>query len=127
MEERNMFLPDSIPGYVYSIILFAIIILIFFIFMMIFIKKKRITEPKKPFNPEIAEKLYQALGETNVKKVSLEHQRLKVLVTSLKQVKREKLKETQFPAAVKGKEITLFVRYYPEDMVRYLEEKIKEN
>jgi hypothetical protein len=117
----------NLPSYVYSIILFAILFLIFFIFLMIFIKKKRWTEPKKPFNPEIAEKLYQALGGSNVKSVSLEHQRLKVLVSSLKQVKREKLTETGFPAAVKGKEITLLVRYYPEDMCHYLEDKTKEN
>lgn len=117
----------NLPSYVYSIILFAFLFLILFIFLMIFINKKRFTEPKKPFNPDRAEKLYQALGRLNVRHVTLEHQRLKVTVTSLKQVNREKLKETQFPAAVKGKEITLFVRYYPEDMYRYIEEKTKEN
>ena len=117
----------NLPSYVYSIILFAFLLLIFFIFLMIFINKKRFTEPKKPFNPDRAEKLYQALGRLNVRHVSLEHQRLKVTVSSLKQINREKLKETQFPAVVKGKEITLFVRYYPEDMYHYLEEKTKEN
>ncbi|MBN2267814.1 MAG: hypothetical protein V3569_03030 [Acholeplasmataceae bacterium] len=116
----------NLPSYVYSIILFAFLIFIFLMFMMIFVRKKRFTEPKKPFNPEVALKLYQALGGSNIKSLSLEHQRLKVTVGSLKQIHREKLKETQFPAAVKGKEITLFVRYYPEDMYRYLEEKTKE-
>jgi len=116
----------NLPSYVYSIILFAFLIFIFLMFMMIFVRKKRFTEPKKPFNPEVALKLYQALGGSNIKSVSLEHQRLKVTVGSLKQIHREILKETQFPAAVKGKEITLFVRYYPEEMVRYLEEKTKE-
>lgn len=116
----------NLPSYVYSIILSVFLILIFILFLMIFIKKKRFVEPKKPFNPEVALKLYQALGEHNIKQVTLEHQRLKVTVASLKMVKREKLKETQFPAVVKGKEITLFVRYYPEDMFKFIEEKTKE-
>lgn len=107
------------------LVFLLVMILLFVLFSMIFIKKKRLVTTKKPFNPEVAKRLYEALGEGNVLACSLEHQRLKVRVSSLKRVSRDKLKETHFPAAVKGKEITLFVRYYPEDMYQYIDEKIK--
>ncbi len=108
-----------------TIILMLVLIGIFVFFAYMFMKKTRVVKTTKPFNIDVAKKLYEALGESNVLSCSLEHQRLKVRVSSLKRVNREKLKETHFPAAVKGKEITLFVRYYPEDMYQYVDSKVK--
>lgn len=106
------------------LIVIVVLIVLFVIFTTIFLKRSRIA-PQKPFNSEVAEQIIAAIGKNNIKNVSLANSRLKILVQSLKQIDRKKLKETNFPAIVKGKEVTLLIRYYPEEIHKYIKGAIK--
>ena len=109
-------------------ILALIILLIIFIAFILGIRKRRVPKVKQiPLDTIYLENLSLALGTSkNIKGLSSEHQRLKVIVNDVKQVDSKKLSELSIPTFLKGKELTLLIKNHTKEVLSYLDDKIRE-
>jgi phosphotransferase system IIB component len=81
---------------------------------------------KNQFDESFSIELLHSLGSIiNLKSVSIEHKRLKVIVKDLKKVNANSLTKMNAPAILKGQEITILVKNHPNQVYQYLNDKIK--
>ncbi|BCR36046.1 hypothetical protein [Mariniplasma anaerobium] len=71
--------------------------------------------------------IYKALGmKENIKSIDIKQQRLQIEVANMKAIDQELLKQTNTPAFVTGKKITLLIKNNTKQVFNYLNEKRKE-
>ncbi len=113
-----------------NIVSISILLLVLLILVIRITKKKtkRAPKEKQVFIDNIyLERLTVALGnEENIKSLSSEHQRLKVIVNDIKKVDSKKLSELSIPTFLKGKELTLLIKNHTKEVLSYLNDKIRE-
>jgi excinuclease ABC subunit A len=81
---------------------------------------------KNQFDESFSIELLHSLGSiNNLKSVSIEHKRLKVIVKDLKKVNASSLTKMNAPAILKGQEITILVKNHSNQVYQYLNDKIK--
>lgn len=92
------------------------------------IKRMRHKKPKQVsevFEESQLPILMNALGEKdNLSSVSLEHQRLKVIVKDIKKVSSQTLQTLKIPVFLKGKELTLLIKHQHQAVFQYLKKEI---
>jgi phosphotransferase system IIB component len=104
-----------------SMIIGIVVLLIGFMIL-----SKRMTQKKHAISStslpvDFLERLVKAVGtEHNIKSISREHQRIKLVVYDLKVVSGETLKQLGTPAFLKGKELTLLVKHHTKDVIDYI-------
>lgn len=112
------FIKDNILYLSIGLLIILIIILLLWFF-----------KPKKKLAIPLIDtyQLRDALGgQDNIMTLSLEHQRLKVVVKDLKVVKSTLLKELNIPAFLKGRELTLLIKHNQKEIMSFLSERKKE-
>ena len=109
-------------------ILAVSILLIILLFVILGIKKRKAPKVKQiPIDTLYLENLALALGTSqNMKSLSSEHQRLKIVVNDIKKVDSKKLSELSIPTFLKGKELTLLIKNHTKEVLSYLNDKIRE-
>ena len=118
----------------YHLILNIVSITILLLILLILVvrvarkKTKRAPKEKQVFIDKIyLERLALALGnEGNIKSLSAEHQRLKIIVNDIKKVDSKQLSELSIPTFLKGKELTLLIKNHTKEVLSYLNDKIRE-
>lgn len=96
---------------------------ILFIIIMLTRKKSTVNSIDQSF----LSNLYLALGtKDNIKAIDMKQQRLQIEVASVKEIDQELLKQTNTPAFVTGKKITLLIKNNTKEVFNYLNEKRKE-
>jgi len=113
-----------------NIVSITLLLLILLILVVRFVRKKTKQAPKEKqvFIDKIyLERLALALGnEGNIKSLSAEHQRLKIIVNDIKKVDSKQLSELSIPTFLKGKELTLLIKNHTKEVLSYLNDKIRE-
>lgn len=113
-----------------NIVSITLMLLILLILVVRFVRKKTKQAPKEKqvFIDKIyLERLALALGnEGNIKSLSAEHQRLKIIVNDIKKVDSKQLSELSIPTFLKGKELTLLIKNHTKEVLSYLNDKIRE-
>lgn len=85
-------------------------------------KKQKVEEPTLDL-----ELLLNSLGgSSNIERVSMERQRLKVIINDLKRIDQLLLKQLEIPAFLKGRELTLLIKLHTKEVLSYLNERRKE-
>lgn len=112
------------PTQFYILIASVLVITIISVLFLIFKKTKKSKTIVK--NLDYQELLEALGGSINIIKVSLEHQRLKVILNDLKIVNQNLLKKLEIPAFLKGKELTLLIKNQTKEVLSYLSERQKE-
>lgn len=109
-------------------ILAITVLLVILIFIIFKLKRKKSPKVKViPLDIVYLENLALALGtEKNLKSLSSEHQRLKIIVNDIKKVNSKKLSEMSIPTFLKGKELTLLIKNHTKEVLSYLNDKIRE-
>jgi len=103
------------------------ILFVLIIVLLVSKKQKRTKVKPKPLNEAYLINILEALGyKENIKALSSEHQRLKVVVDNVKKVDAIKLKALETPAILKGREITLLIKHHTKDVLSYLKKEIGE-
>lgn len=103
------------------IIIASALSMIVLITVFITIKSRKRHQVSTSLSIDFLESLIQALGAiSNIKAVSSEHQRIKLVLYDLKLVSSEKLKNLGTPAFLKGKELTLLVKHHTKDVIDYI-------
>ena len=105
-------------------------LIVVIIFISVFIRyirqaNKPTIRAKKQFDIKIAQDILQAFGVDNILDISLANSRLKVTVFSIKLINTELLKQINIPTIVKGNEITLLIKDYPEEILNYIKGALK--
>jgi phosphotransferase system IIB component len=115
---------------IFSIISISLLVLLLVIlyFRVARNKSKRTPKEKQVLIDQIyLEKLANALGNKgNIKNLTAEHQRLKVIVNDIKRVDSKQLSELSIPTFLKGKELTLLIKNHTKEVLSYLNDKIRE-
>lgn len=88
-------------------------------------KKKKSKTSEQAFDASQLPILIDALGhKDNLSAVSLEHQRLKVVVKDIKKVSSQTLQTLKIPVFLKGKELTLLIKHQNKAVFHYLKKEI---
>lgn len=113
----------TIKAYIFITIgVIAILSLIF-----LFLKSNRKKGSILPVDNLFLNNLYVALGKKeNIKSIDLKQQRLQIEVVNMKEINQDLLKQTNTPAFVTGKKITLLIKNNTKQVFNYLIEKRKE-
>jgi phosphotransferase system IIB component len=102
--------------------LLILFVILTFIFLLTSRKKQKVEEPTLDL-----ELLLNSLGgSSNIERVSMEHQRLKVIINDLKRIDQLLLKQLEIPAFLKGRELTLLIKQHTKEVLSYLNERRKE-
>jgi phosphotransferase system IIB component len=121
-----MFLDWLIENYLILILAVIATFLIVLLFLTSYKQKVKKVVIKNQFDENFSETLLHSLGNvSNLKSISIEHKRLKVLVKDLKKVDAASLRNIGAPAILKGLEITILVKNHPNQVYQYINEKIK--
>lgn len=115
-----MILNNYLPYIIASGILVPVLIMLLIIITS---KKKKSTNKVVDFNHY--EKIYEALGKTNITTVEKQQDRIRILLTDVKMVDAKKLNELKIPAFLKGNEIKLLFKDNSDELVKYLKDKLK--
>ncbi len=103
------------------VIIGAILLILGFMMLSKRITKKKHGNPSQALSVDFLETLIKAVGTTsNIKSVSSEHQRIKLIVFDLRVVSGDLLKQLGTPAFLKGKELTLLVKHHTKDVIDYI-------
>jgi phosphotransferase system IIB component len=102
------------------ILVIVVATLIPFIFLITQSKKKK-SSSVSTLSLDFLENLVKSLGTVdNIKSISSEHQRIKVMILDLKLIQANDLKALGTPAFLKGKELTLLVKHHTKDVIDYI-------
>ena len=114
----------TIQLYIYiGIGVIAILILSLVLFML---TRKKPTV--KAIDQVLLNNLYLALGtKSNIKSIDMKQQRLQIEVVNIIDINQDLLKQTNTPAFMTGKKITLLIKEKTKDVFNYLNEKRKED
>lgn len=108
-------------------IFIALGVIALFSLIFIFLKLTRKKDNILPVDNIFLANLYQALGKKeNIKSIDMKQQRLQIEVANMKEIDQALLKETNTPAFVTGKKITLLIKNNTKQVFNYLNEKRKE-
>ncbi|MDI6451967.1 hypothetical protein [Peloplasma aerotolerans] len=117
------------PQYViyFDVAFIFLIFLIAFIFISIK-RKKRVKLKVVPLGDAYLDQLFEAVGKRkNIIEISSEHQRLKIVLSQVREVDTLKLKQLNIPAFLKGKELTLLIKNHTKEVVSYFNDKMRED
>lgn len=120
-----MFL-ESLPTYVYILIVGGAILALFGVSLPLIIKSKK-KEPKIKIDDEFITKLIMALGSlTNIKNVSVDNGRLKIEVNDLDVVDSNSLKDMNSNGVfITGNNIKLLFKYDSNTIKNALNSRLK--
>lgn len=110
---------------IYFYVGLGVIALFSILFIIIMLSRKK--GLSIPVDQTFLATLYQALGtKDNIKAIDMKQQRLQIEVASVKAIDQGLLKQTNTPAFVTGKKITLLIKHNEKEVFNYLNEKRKE-
>jgi phosphotransferase system IIB component len=112
---------------VQTYILIAVGVILFLTLIFIILKLTRKKGNIIPVDETFLNNIYLSLGKKeNIKSLDLKQQRLQVEVANIKNIDQVLLKETNTPAFLTGKKITLLIKNNTKEVFNYLNEKRKE-
>lgn len=108
-------------NYMILIIALPVILILFIIGFRVYRSKNQKSIASNQLSIDFLEKLVNALGsENNIKSISSEHQRIKLIIYDLKAVSSQALQALGTPAFLKGKELTILVKHHTNDVIDYI-------
>jgi phosphotransferase system IIB component len=113
----------TIQTYIFIAIGVILILSLIFIVLKLTRKKGNII----PVDQTFLGNLYAALGKKeNIKSIDMKQQRLQIEVSNIKAINQDLLKESNTPAFLTGRKITLLIKDNTKQVFNYLNEKRKE-
>lgn len=101
----------------------SVIMVIIIVFLIT--KKKNSKSVEKRISKEELERIVNAIGIDNILELSIEQQRLRLVLKDIKKVNAKELTELKIPAFLKGNELKLLIKNNSKEVYKYLEEKIQ--
>jgi phosphotransferase system IIB component len=113
----------TVQTYIFIAVGIILLLSLIFIFLKLTRKKGNII----PVDETFLSNIYMALGKKqNIKSLEMKQQRLQIEVANIKDIDQVLLKETNTPAFLTGKKITLLIKNNTKEVFNYLNEKRKE-
>lgn len=110
-----------------TIIYLGVGFVVLILLLLLILKLTKKTKAIKAFELTYLNDLYEALGKKeNIKALEIKQQRIQIELNNLKNVNQNLLKETEIPAFLTGRKITLLIKEHSQEVFNYLNEKRKE-
>lgn len=114
----------SKTNYIYiGVALLALLLIT--ILILVLRKNKKPKEVIKIISDDVLEQIYLALGDNNIISVNKEQDRLRLVLKDIKAVDANILRKLEIPAALTGKELKILFRDNSEQLLEYLNSKLK--
>lgn len=110
------------PPYLYVLIGISVLILV--VLLLLIFRKK---QPKsKVVDTILFDKVFVAIGENNILNVEKQQDRVRFLLKDVKKIDSKAINELKIPAFLKGNEVKLLFRENSNELVNYINAKLKE-
>lgn len=110
------------------IIIAVVAAIILLIILLVLVYKKPKDEKSTLVSQEYLENFLKILGsKNNIKEISIENKRLRLIVNDVKKVDATGLKELEIPAFLKGNELKLLIKDDIKTIYNFLDERSANN
>lgn len=105
------------------VIIASILVPVLIMLLIIFLTNKKKSKTKV-VNVELFNKIFEALGTTNIKSVERQQDRVRLILNDVKLVDAKVLSDLKIPAFLKGNEIKLLFKDNSDELVKYISTKV---